>query len=161
MAGLDYDTVTGELLISGYTMHGPGWCLTDLTALWTEAQVVGEDRPIPDGDAVPYRRKITITEHSLDLVIGGDTDQTGVEYASPWVGLEENIAWLQANITDPPATTAGTRAAQLIMPSGEIRTADIHVLPIRLGPPLAADPNDGAIFAATLQIIIPDGRFTV
>lgn len=162
---IDCDTTTGQLTAAGILLHGPAWCLTDLTALWGEVAVRGDDRPIPLADGVDAnRRHITVTEHSLPFVIDGAQDQFDNPYTNPWVGLELNLKYLRDNLIDPPGTTAGTRAASLLMPSGAIRTAAIHVLDIRLGRPVPGidgfTGQDGALFDATLEISIPLGRFT-
>lgn len=161
MSGIDCAPSAGSLVIGDVSMNNGAWCALDLTPLWAEVAVRGGDRLIPTLDGVvPYRRRITVTEHSLPLLICGEVDHLGIEYPDPWVGLEENLAYLRANVVDPVATTAGTRAAQLTMPSGDVRTAAIHVLDLRLGEPIAPDPVDGAIFRASLEISIPAGRFT-
>lgn len=161
--GLNWDVLTGRLVIDDIDMHGPGWCMGDLTALWGEAEVRSGSTII---DGAPGRREnevlIDETEHTLGLKICGETNQDGDLYPDPWVGLETNIAYLRANVVDPP-TVGLTRPATLHMPSGAQRTADVQVLFLRLGEALGGyslrSGMETAAHLATLRILIPAGRF--
>lgn len=162
--GLDWDTLTGRLVIAGVDMHGPGWCMGDLTALWGEVDVRG-DNQIMDG--APGRaansQLLDETQHMLGLTICGETNQDGEPYDDPWVGLELNIADLRDQVLDPPTSTK-TRPAVLHMPSGATRSADIQAFDLRLGDALGGyslrSGQPTAAHLATFQLRIPAGRFT-
>jgi len=149
-----YDAPSGELTINGVSMHTPAWAVVDLTVLWMGAQVRGFDRLIPFAPGViPHRRRMTVTQHSLPMVITGAVDRLGVAWPDPWEGLEANIDYLRAFVVDPTNATDGTLPATLDMPSGASRTADIHVLRLSLG------VVQSGLMRATLDISIPEGAF--
>lgn len=150
---------TGTLTINSIALNGPAWDIPDLTALWIETTQRGEDRLIPGAIGVlPYRRRLTVTEHTLGMWIIGDTDRTGAPNADAWVGLQANIEYLRANVVDPTNLTDGTRVASLTIPGGATRNANIHVTGMRIQ---GVDSDDGAFSAvnAVLMISIPSGRF--
>lgn len=145
---------SGSLEINGISMHTSAWTVVDVTVLWMGADIRGADRILPTTPGViPYRRRMTVTRHSLPMVIVGHVDQAGLPYADPWEGLETNIDYLRAWIVDPTNSGDGTLPASLTMPSGAVRTADIHVLGLNLG------IVSRARMRATLDISIPEGVF--
>lgn len=145
---------SGSLEINGVLMHTPAWTIVDVTQLWMGANIRGGDRLLPSTPGViPYRRRMTVTRHSLPMVIVGYVDQAGTPYNDPWEGLETNIDYLRAWIVDPTNVGDGTLPATLTMPSGGTRTADIHVLGLSLG------IVSRARMRATLDISIPEGVF--
>lgn len=159
MSGLANYGCTGNLTIGGVDLNGPAWDIPDLTPLWIEATQRGEDRLIPGAIGVlAYRRRLTVTEHSLAMVIIGDMDRTGNPVADAWVGLQDNIEYLRANVVDPTNLTDGTRTGVLVMPSGATRTADVHVTGMRLSDLSGADGVFTSI-NAVLMLSIPTGRF--
>jgi hypothetical protein len=152
--GLDFAIPTGELTINGVVMHTPAWTIVDLTPLWMGATVRGFDRIVPFTPGVtPYRRRMTVTQHALPMVIIGSVDRLGVKYSDEWEGLEANIDYLRAFVVDPTNAGDGTLPATLELPSGTTRTADIHVLRLALG-----RVQSGKMLA-TLDISIPEGVF--
>lgn len=158
MAGLVGYGCTGALIINTVPMNCPSWDITNLTPLWAEFTVRGDDRRIPGvAGVIPYKRRMDVTEHALEMVIIGGADRTGASNANPWVGLENNIAYLRTNVVDPTMTGNGTRAATLVLPSGATRFANIHVLSLRLSEVQGVD--DQAFVLAALQISIPLGVF--
>ena len=145
---------SGALEINGVSMHTPAWTVIDTTVLWMGADVRGQDRILPTTPGViPYRRRMTVTRHSLPMVIVGYVDDAGVAYPDPMEGLETNIDYLRGWIVDPTNAGDGTLPATLTMPSGAVRTADIHVLGLTLG------QVSRARLRATLDISIPTGVF--
>ena len=145
---------TGSLEINGLSMHTAAWTVVDVTNLWMGADIRGGDRILPTTPGViPYRRRMTVTQYSLPMVIIGDYDYLGVKYADIWEGLEANIDQLRAWVVDPTNVGDGTLPASLTMPSGAVRTADIHVLRLALG------VVTNARMRATLDISVPQGVF--
>lgn len=156
---------TGRLQVDGVNLHCPAWTMPDLLELWFGADVRGDDQLIPGlGGVIANRRRTTVTRHSLPMTICGDVDRNGARYdGDAWAGLEQNIDYLRTNVVDPTNTGDGTRAATLFMPSGDTRTADIHVLrlvPGARGYGVQSDGWTGAICTATLEISIPLGVFS-
>lgn len=161
MSGFDYfepSTAVGALTISGVSMHTYGWNVLDVRDLWTTIAVRGQDRLIPGVSGLrPKRRRWTATPHSLPMVISGLHTPEGVDVTDPVARLaqfQDNLDFLMTNVVAPVASTTGTRAATLTMPSGGTRTADIHVLSITPG------TWTPAVLRCTLDISIPGGKFT-
>jgi hypothetical protein len=153
MRGLNYGTSTGELLIDGTSLHCPAWVATDLTPLWLPGEVRGSDRLLPGVVGVkPYRRRLTVTSVDLPMIVTGHVQPDGTLNEDGWAGLQENLAQLSSWVTDSPADD-GTWPAELIMPDGSSRTADVHVLALRLG-----ELGIGATLAS-IELSIPAGRF--
>lgn len=155
MTALEHTGCTGTLSIDGVLLNGPAWDLPDLTALWFEFDVRGDDRLLPGSDGVlPYRRRVTVTQHALPMIVTGAVDRFGEPYADAWVGMETNVAYLLTNVVLPTNVGDGTRSATLTLPSGATRTANVHVLRLAKGLVL------GGRLRATLDLSIPNGRFT-
>lgn len=145
---------SGSLEINGVSMHTYAWTVIDVTTLWMGADIRGQDRLLPTTPGViPYRRRMTVTRYSLPMVIVGYVDQYNVPYADPWEGLETNIDFLRAWVVDPTNVGDGTVQADLTMPSGTVRSADVHVLGLALG------QVSRARMRATLEISVPEGVF--
>lgn len=167
MAGMVGYGCTGELFIGDgdmveIAMNTPAWDITNLVPLWVEFDVRGQDRKLPGTNGViPYRRRFDVTEHELEIVIIGGADENGVANADPWIGLEDNINTLRQNVIDPPNPpgTTGQKAARLVMPSGEERFANIHVLGMKLSTVQGTDDGLNAYVVGTLTISIPQGVF--
>lgn len=139
------------MTISGVPIPCPAWEAKSLLPLWQGPSVRGSDRIIPDGDAVPYPRRGTVTRRVLELTVFGYVDVDGAAATDFREQLEENIYYFRANISDPPGTADGTRPAVLHLPSGATKSGPIHVIEFalaELGPAGAR---------ATLDISIPGG----
>lgn len=157
--GLNGYGCTGTLTIDGVLLNTPAWDCTDLTTLWVEATVRGGDRLLPGVPGViPYRRRLDVTTYALPMLISGDVDQDGTDYPNAWVGLETNMDVLWSDVVAPTNTGDGTRPAVLTMPSGLERTADVHVLGLRVSSAVGAS-TDHALVRAVLQLSVPAGRF--
>jgi len=145
---------SGSLEINGVSLHTPAWTVIDVTTLWMGADIRGQDRLLPTTPGViPYRRRMTVTKYSLPMVIIGHVDMTGAPNTDIWEGLEYNIDFLRAWVVDPTNVGDGTVPASLTMPSGTVRTADVHVLGLNLGIVTRARMR------ATLEISLPQGVF--
>lgn len=171
---LQHLTQEGSLTVDGVAManaFGAWGILSDargnggLVKLWTDFAVRGQNRVLPTpapsatGVVIPYERRITETRVDFNLVVTGDVDgQTGATPADAIQGLEANLAYLTANVIDPPATATGTRAAVLTMPSGATRAADIQSLGTTVQTYLLQEC--ASLWIATWHVTIPEGRFT-
>lgn len=150
---------TGILTINSIALNCPAWDIADLTPLWIEASQRGQDRLLPGvAGVIPYRRRLTVTEHVLEIVIVGDSTSTGTPVADAWDGLQANVEALRAGVVDPTNTGDGTRSATLLMPNGATRTASIHVLGMRVARVEGAD-GVFSVLNGALTISIPTGRF--
>ena len=157
--GLNGYGCTGNLTIGGIDLNCPAWDITDLTPLWAEFDVRGDDRLLPGvAGVIPYRRRLDVTTHALAMLISGDVDRFGAVNANAWIGLEQNVAYLRANVVNPTNVGNGTRAAVLTMPSGATRNADVHALGLRVSSAVGAR-SEHALIKAVLQISIPAGVF--
>lgn len=151
---------TGTLTIDGFLLNTAAWDITDLTPLWIETTMDGEDVPLPGVDgAVPFQRFMQPASFALAMKISGDVDELGVDYANAMIGMETNLASIKAAIVTPVHTGDGTRAAVLTKPSGATMSADVHVLGIRTSGIKAAGTRQ-SFLPAVLQLSIPMGEFT-
>jgi hypothetical protein len=157
--GIRYYGRTGTLTINSIVLNSRAWDIPDLTALWADMDVDGDDVSLPGADGVvPHQRFLSAMRVPLPMVISGDCDPAGVDYANAWVGLETNLATLKSGLLLPTGTGDGTLPATLTMPSGATRTADVHVLGLRHG----ASQGTVTLHArmrAVLQLSIPAGQF--
>lgn len=154
MPGLNCDQCDGDLIVAGIDLRTEAWCVLDLSDLWMPADVRGGDRLLPGATGViAFRRRRTVTRHSLPMVITGEVNRNGVENADVWIGLQENIAYLRTNLIDPLTTGNGLRSAVLIMPDSTSRSANVHMLGLKRGRVL-----EGRMLA-TLEMSIPAGVF--
>lgn len=166
---LQHTTIEGTLTIDGISMNpaNGAWGVVGdergqggLVHLWSKFDVRGQDRLLPTAAGViAYPRRMTVTRADLRLLIVGDVlGDTGVPATDPIEGLAENFEYLRINVFDPVASSSGTRSATLSVPGMANRTADIHIIghviqSYQLG-------ICGAIAVTTLQISIPEGRFS-
>lgn len=168
MPGLVVPDCMGGLTIGGVDMINDfgAWCVLDLTPLWENADVRGENVLVPGSAGVianPKRR--TITDVPLDFVLCGKVDRLGADQADQWQGLDTNLRYLRTNVVDPTGVGDGTRPAVLTSPDGgSSYTGDVHVMDLSLG--VKAEGldmiNGGRIVVAlaTLTLSIPDGVLT-
>lgn len=165
MTVLGYETGTGQLTINGVAMRCPAWMVVDLRALWMTAAVRGRDRPAGAGPGVrPKKRHRTLTTHTLEFIITGFCDRSGVLVdcdsglaayrIAVATQLQENIDYLRTNVADPTEATDGTRPAVLTMPDASTRAADIHVYGISDAP-----NQPWHSYKSTLDIGVPQGVF--
>lgn len=160
------DYCDGDLDIMGeggvaVPLRGPAWWTFDLHLLWHDGAKRGADIGVPGADGVlaqPRRR--TVTTHSLRMIFVGDVDLVGNPAIGDdtWWQLEENFGYVRDQIVAPETTNPGTRLATLTMPSGELRTAQVHVIDLVPGESVFAD--GAALMYAALELSIPLARFT-
>lgn len=134
----------------------PAWVIGNLGPLWVPGNVRGSDVLMPGAVGVrPFRRRQTVTTHSLPIAVSGDYDYLEQDDCPDdrWVALEHNLEYLAENLIASPGTRAGTRDSILTMPSGAERTASIHYL--RITPATIQQ----AVLVGTLDISIPEGWF--
>lgn len=154
------------MTIDGISMNRPAFAIVGdergeggYVKLWADFDVRGEDRILPSATGViAYQRRMTVTRVDFRLLVVGDVDEAGAPVADSVVGLQDNIEYIRSNVIAPVATSTGTRAAVLTMPSGATRSANIHVLGVVTQTYGIAEC--GSIWIATLQISIPGGRFS-
>jgi hypothetical protein len=149
----DVITATEYLTIGTVPLATPAWRILDLTGLFSSADLVGDDRRFPGTSGVrAERRWATSTRIALPMVIWGDRNRENTPYGSVRIGLQTNLEALHAAIVDP-TTGDGTRTAVWTQASGT-STAPVHVLGLIVR---ALSPRS---VNATLQLSIPQGRFT-
>ena len=151
----------GQLVITGpstvaVSLMTPAWRVLNLQTLRSSAPVVGSDRNIPGYvGSLPFRRRATAGTYSLEMLIGGDVDQTGAAYSGSHVaGMDSNINYLLTNLCAQPTTTAGTQSAVLTLSTTATVTRDIHVLGLTVGESIGW----GKV-RAVLDISVPLGSF--
>lgn len=156
--------LTGRLAIDGTSLHTPAWNATNLMPLWARGDVRGNSVVMPGSPGVrPKPKRVTITRRSIPMAFTGTMDEDGNRYANTWIGLEANLDTFYAAVVDQPGTGDGTRNAVLTMPSGSVRSRDIHVLGLSLGATVEGintiTGDYGTLLLATLDLEIPDGAF--
>ena len=153
---VSYSTAGGALTIGGVAMFCPAWKVINLQDLWAAAEQRGRDVVIPGTSGVrPRRRRDTVTERTLRMLIVGDVDRTGAASSTLLTGIYTNIAYLRDNVVAPTGTTDGTRSAVLTVPGGSTITEPVHVT----GLEVSDLREDGAWVKAVLELSIPSGRF--
>jgi hypothetical protein len=166
VAGFNFSTVEGNLTLNGVPMKTRAWTCPDLTPLWMPAAIRGQDRILPGANGViAYRRRRTVTQYALDFRVCGISDMNGVIVTGSGTAsgngpeefqqLEYNVDYLRQNLIDPRITpnADGTVPGVLTMPSGDIRTADVHVLGFTV------NARVSHVLQGVLDISIPSGGF--
>lgn len=151
---IDCNPCTGELFIDGVSMHGPAFCVVDVIKLWLPTDYRG-DNPVIGGVVGTFAEPLLRDQatYVLKMDISGVFDFAGQQVLGDYfVGLETNVAYLDP-ILSPPDPPSATKPAELHMPSGAVRTADVQ-------PFLKVSDNVGPITRAELRLIVTQGRFS-
>lgn len=167
MAGFNFSTIEGNLTLNGVPMKTRAWTCPDLTPLWLPSAVRGQDRQLPGVVGVrAYPRRRAVTQYALDFRIAGIANQDGISPSgnlnndangpNEFIQLESNLDYLRLNVFDPRTVpnANGTIPGVLTMPSGEVRTADVHILGFTVNARVAH------VLQGVLDISIPRGGFT-
>lgn len=146
---------SGSLTIGSVFMHRDAFAVVDTLPLRGASARRGADRLIPYADGLtPKRRRRTVTEVSLQMVIEGRIDVDGDPHSDPIEGLALNIEWLMSNLVEPLESGDGTRGASLTTPGGgPTLTGPVHVENMELG-----DRNQTGLQLAVLDLSLPRGR---
>lgn len=169
MAGLIDYAQEGTLTIGGIIMNRPAFAIMGdengeggLLDLIVVADQRGQDRVIPGSAGVlAFRRRLTVTQHDLRLLVCGDVDENGSAHANFSSGLAHNLDYIYNNVVTPVVSSTGTRAASLSIPGLGTKTANIHVTGMRRREYHISKPAKGpAVWEGTLTISIPSGRFS-
>lgn len=126
-------TCPWTLSISGEAMQRGAFAVTNMDEL-VGVVFRHADVTVPDEPYVLARAPIEAAfDASLPMVFSGAVTRTGtaVARADQFAELETTRQWFIDNIARPPATTEGTRAAQLVAVNGVTFDFDIHVLRFR------------------------------
>lgn len=145
----------GQLTINSIPLMCPAWRVLNLQVLDSAADTRGTDVLIPGVAGVrPRRRRTTVTERSLEMVITGDVNWAGAPYANAFQGKKSNVRYLRYYVARPPTTTAGTHTAVLTDADGSTTTRDVHVTGFEIENVIGV----GKV-RAVLDLSIPDGEF--
>lgn len=144
------------LVINSVPLATPNCLATDIVPL-LGGTATGANRPLPRvNGARPYRHWTGELVEDITLLLRGDIDEDGVATANPRASLMALIASLRASIYTPPATTAGTHAAELHLEGPVVLTANVQVP--RFTP--VSDSVDPARATVVIQVVVPAGAFT-
>jgi hypothetical protein len=146
----------GHLTIDSVLLHTQAWLLPDVRRLWLEAAQRGGDLLVPMAAGVlPRKRRRTVTEHPLRLLIHGDVAGPGATVmGNTMAQLWANLDHLQNALVAPTGVGDGTRAAELLLPDGATTLeADVHVQGISI---TAEGPRH---LACILDLSVPGGLF--
>lgn len=162
MAGFNFSTVDGNLTLNGVPMKTRAWTCPDLTPLWMPPTIRGSDILIPGvAGVIPNRRRKTVTQYALDFRVAGISDMMGLVTTGTGNGVEEfaqleyNLDYLRQNVIDTRTSPNldGTVPGVLTMPSGDVRTANVHVLGFEV------NNRVSHVLQGVLSISIPSGGF--
>ncbi len=145
-------TAHGQITIASVNLNSPCFRVMNFQVIaFTAAEQRGSDVPIPHVAGVKARRRrVTATEHTIEMFIAGDVDSAGSTFANRFAGLESNCNVLLG--LAEPATGDGTKSMTITFPSTATATTDVHVLGFTPG------VVTRHVMAATLDISIPAGR---
>lgn len=163
---------TGLLFVNDIPLESECWVImSDLVPLWfIQKYIYPTEVHIPgDEGALPYAMDIGPATFDLNMLIIGAVNQDGLPYADAWEGLASNINAFRTDVLDPILTNNGQHAAELSVPDGSSRTADVQVREWKPGRSfegtvgLCVDgEGDGAkstMHTGTLSIYVPRGYF--
>lgn len=144
--------------VNGVTFPTDGFCdVLNLYVLWSGPKTKGSNRDVPHvAGSTPYLRRVAEKTVQVELVVHGFNDHTGAPNADPRVGLETNVAYIRANVTDPTGTGAGTRTLTLTLPSGATKSAAVQFEDFELTGGDYGPYSSGAV----VDITIPAGELT-
>lgn len=160
MTALPVNLTDGQFEIEGETagwiaLRCPAWYVLSLAELDEYGDRTGADRRLPRGTTRRFRRRPTITQHSMPFDITGEVTPEGEWNENPLSGWESNYGFLRDELVVDPGTTDGTRAARYTRPSGVVVVGALTVLAIPVGEfengvsrctlELLRDPNDWAV----------------
>lgn len=141
------------------SMHGPAWNLLDCGPLDSAGPKRGGGGVIISGveGVWPLPTRPTLALHSLPFIVTGDVDPAGTVIAlgSRESTFDTTMKYLNAQLIATPASSDGTRLAELTLRNGDVRHAAIHCL----GFTWVGNLTTGHSRAFTFDIDIPSGRF--
>lgn len=144
-----------HLVINNVPLSTPAWEHTNLYALYSSANVRGQNRVMPGAVGVmPLRRRPTETSRTIALVVFGDRAWDGSTYTDAKAGLVTNLDHLLTNVIDPLLTANSTAVAQIVG-NGATRVASLQVL----GFEISDDPLSPAAVYASMDVTLIEGAF--
>lgn len=131
-------TVTRDhyLEVNGVPLATFAWDAPDLSPMFDTFSLLGGDRLIPGGNAVPKPRRTTVSVYTLPLYVFGERDEDGTPYADPQVGLATNMQYLVENLGLAKSTGDGTVTVTWHRDSLNDYEGDAHFLGFRGSSPL-------------------------
>lgn len=142
----------GALTINNVSMHTEAWHVLDLFQLWTFPDRRGDNALIPSFEGRrAYPRIVDQTVYTLPFFVTGACNEAGVPNADPMAGLQTNLDYLWEEVVSPDWPDA-TMPAELEMPDGQVRVAEVQV-DIVFGAHYTADAE------GVLILTVPAGRF--
>lgn len=145
-----------HLEIDGVPLSTPAWEHLNIQALYSGANVRGENRLLPGAAgrrALPWRPDETM--RTITLAIFGTQSWDGSINADPVAGLWENVAHLQSFVVDNPLNDGSTRTATIKRAGATDLTATIQVRAFEIDD----EPYSPAAVAATMEIALMSGAF--
>lgn len=144
-----------HLVIAGVPLSTPAWEHTNLYALYSGADVRGQNRVMPGAVGVmPLRRRPTETNRTISLAIFGDRSWDGTTNPDATLGLVNNLNHLLTNVVDPLLTANSTALAQIVG-NGPTKVATLQVV----GFEVSDDPLSPAAVYASMDVTLIEGAF--
>ena len=142
----------GTLALGEVSLNTPAWAVLNVATLWQPAPIRRENI------AIPFRRgKLAVPgiiddrTDSLLILVVGTCDQNGDATEDPYVGLEENVGWLNDNLF-AYATVVDSFDATLSMPSGAQKGGPMQLGTAQFGWEV------GVAVTITVDFTLPDGQ---
>lgn len=128
------------------------WEIPDLSALLDSPALRGADVLIPGvAGVVPNRRRTTVTVYTFPLDVVGDLDEDGTPSDDPNEGVNEHMAYLNANL-GLAAGGDGTVPAEFHRGDLPSWTADVHFLGFK-----GSQKQGEFLVRTTFDISVPSG----
>jgi hypothetical protein len=144
-----------HLVINNVPMSTPAWEHLNLYALYSGANVRGQNRVMPGAVGVmPLRRRPTETNRTLQLAVYGNQSWDGTPYSDPIAGLATNIGHLLDNVVNTLLTPLSVVTAQIVG-NGPTQVAAIQVLGFEVDDEML---SPAAVYAS-MDITLIEGRF--
>lgn len=97
------------LEVNSIPLATPAWEIPDLSGLLDSGALRGSDRLLPGATGVrPHRRRRTVWVVTFPLDVVGDVDEDGDPVTDPNEGVNEHMAYLNANLGFADGTGDGT-----------------------------------------------------
>lgn len=141
----------GTLTVGGVSLNRSALAVLNVATLWEPAPPRGENLLIPfSAGRMSFARMRDERAGSLQMLVVGTVDVNGTRNPDPYIGLEENIGWLNANLFAPAETMTPFNAV-LTMPSGAQKQGPIQFGAVQFGWEIAMATT------LTVDFVLPRG----
>lgn len=154
MAGFVHSTTAhGQLVINSVAFLTPMSRIMNLQVLHSRG-ARGSSIVIPGSDgSVSRRRRRAERVYSLEMIVDGRVDSSGVAAGNPYSQLDTNMAYFD-NAVNPPSSNTG-HSATWTLRTGSTKTASVFIEEWEVEPHDSGAPVNRVSFS----LAVPAGRF--